>query len=224
MYLNVHSPLVEKQFTRQQKHKALVWLAIFHIIVIASSNYLVQIPFDIFEFHTTWGAFTFPFIFLTTDLTIRIFGASLARKIIFVVMIPALLFSYLISVLFFETRWVGWSALTQFNSFVFRIALASFAAYLVGQLMDITVFNYLRKNQFWWVAPSASAIFGNGIDTIVFFAIAFYKTSDEFMANHWVEISLVDYSFKILICGLFFLPLYGIILNFILRKLTAKKQ
>lgn len=224
MYLNVHSPLVEKQFTRQQKYKALVWLAIFHIIVIASSNYLVQIPFDIFKFHTTWGAFTFPFIFLTTDLTIRIFGASLARKIIFVVMIPALLFSYLISVLFFETHWVGWSALTQFNSFVFRIALASFAAYLVGQLMDITVFNYLRKNRSWWVAPSASAIFGNGIDTIVFFAIAFYKTSDEFMANHWVEISLVDYSFKILICGLFFLPLYGIILNFILKKLTAKKQ
>lgn len=224
MYLNVHSQLIEKQFTRQQKHKALGWLAFFHIIVIASSNYLVQIPFDIFGFHTTWGAFTFPFIFLTTDLTIRIFGASLARKIIFVVMIPSLLFSYLISVLFFETHWVGWSALTQFNSFVFRIALASFAAYLVGQLMDITVFNYLRKNQFWWVAPSASAIFGNGIDTIVFFAIAFYKSSDEFMANHWGEISLMDYSFKILICGLFFLPLYGIILNFILKKLTAKKQ
>ena len=224
MYLNVHSQLIEKQFTRQQKHKALGWLAFFHIIVIASSNYLVQIPFDIFGFHTTWGAFTFPFIFLTTDLTIRIFGASLARKIIFVVMIPALLFSYLISVLFFETHWVGWSALTQFNNFVFRIALASFAAYLVGQLMDITVFNYLRKNQFWWVAPSASAIFGNGIDTIVFFAIAFYKSSDEFMANHWGEISLMDYSFKILICGLFFLPLYGIILNFILKKLTAKKQ
>ena len=224
MYLNVHSQLIEKQFTRQQKHKALGWLAFFHIIVIASSNYLVQIPFDIFGFHTTWGAFTFPFIFLTTDLTIRIFGASLARKIIFAVMIPALLFSYLISVLFFETHWVGWSALTQFNSFVFRIALASFAAYLVGQLMDITVFNYLRKNQFWWVAPSASAIFGNGIDTIVFFAIAFYKSSDEFMANHWGEISLMDYSFKILICGLFFLPLYGIILNFILKKLTAKKQ
>ena len=222
MYLNVHSQLIEKQFTRQQKHNALGWLAFFHIIVIASSNYLVQIPFDIFGFHTTWGAFTFPFIFLTTDLTIRIFGASLARKIIFVVMIPALLFSYLISVLFFETHWVGWSALIHFNSFVFRIALASFAAYLIGQLMDITVFNYLRKNRSWWVAPSASAIFGNGIDTIVFFAIAFYKSSDEFMANHWGEISLMDYSFKILICGLFFLPLYGIILNVILKKLTAK--
>ncbi|OCG36336.1 MULTISPECIES: 7-cyano-7-deazaguanine/7-aminomethyl-7-deazaguanine transporter [unclassified Gilliamella] len=221
MYLNVHSESIEKSFTCKQKQKALYWLAFFHILVIASSNYLVQIPFEIFGFQTTWGAFTFPFIFLTTDLTIRIYGASLARKIIFVVMIPALLFSYLISVLFFETHWVGLSALTEFNSFVFRIALASFAAYLVGQLMDITVFNYLRKNKSWWVAPTASAIFGNGIDTIVFFAIAFYQSNDEFMANHWIEISLMDYSFKILICGLFFLPLYGVILNFILKKLVA---
>ncbi|OCG72005.1 hypothetical protein A9G43_03425 [Gilliamella sp. Occ3-1] len=221
MYLNAHSESIEKSFTRKQKQKALYWLAFFHILVIASSNYLVQIPFEIFGFQTTWGAFTFPFIFLTTDLTIRIYGASLARKIIFVVMIPALLFSYLISVLFFETHWIGLSALTEFNSFVFRIALASFAAYLVGQLMDITVFNYLRKNKSWWVAPTASAIFGNGIDTIVFFAIAFYQSNDEFMANHWIEISLMDYSFKILICGLFFLPLYGVILNFILKKLVA---
>ncbi|NUF48816.1 7-cyano-7-deazaguanine/7-aminomethyl-7-deazaguanine transporter [Gilliamella sp. ESL0250] len=221
MYLKNHFESIEKNFTRGQQQKALYWLAFFHILVIASSNYLVQIPFDIFGFHTTWGAFTFPFIFLTTDLTIRIYGASLARKIIFVVMIPALLFSYLISVLFFETHWVGLSALTEFNSFVFRIALASFAAYLVGQLMDITVFNYLRKNKSWWVAPTASAIFGNGIDTIVFFAIAFYQSSDEFMANHWTEISLMDYSFKILICGLFFLPLYGVMLNFILKKLVS---
>ncbi|OCG16897.1 hypothetical protein A9G24_00635 [Gilliamella sp. App6-5] len=221
MYLKNQFESIEKNFTRGQQQKALYWLAFFHILVIASSNYLVQIPFDILGFHTTWGAFTFPFIFLTTDLTIRIYGASLARKIIFVVMIPALLFSYVISVLFFETHWVGLSALAEFNSFVFRIALASFAAYLVGQLMDITVFNYLRKNKSWWVAPTASAIFGNGIDTIVFFAIAFYQSSDEFMANHWAEISLMDYSFKILICGLFFLPLYGVILNFILKKLVA---
>jgi queuosine precursor transporter len=223
MYLHTNSEQIN-QFTRTQQIKALIWLSFFHILVIASSNYLVQIPFDIFGFQTTWGAFTFPFIFLTTDLTIRVFGASLARKIIFVVMLPALLFSYVISVLFFETHWVGLSALTEFNSFVFRIALASFAAYLVGQLMDITVFNYLRKNKSWWVAPTASAIFGNGIDTIVFFAIAFYKSTDQHMATNWIEIATVDYGFKIIICGLFFLPLYGVILNFLLKRLTAKSQ
>lgn len=224
MYANEYSGLIPHKFTREQRQKALYWLAFFHILVIASSNYLVQIPFDIYGFHTTWGAFTFPFIFLTTDLTIRVFGANLARKIIFVVMMPALLFSYVISVLFFETHWLGFAALTEFNSFVFRIALASFSAYLVGQLMDITVFNYLRQNKKWWVAPSASAVFGNGIDTIVFFAIAFYQSNDEFMATNWPEIALIDYSFKILICGLFFLPLYGVILNLLLKKLVSLPQ
>ncbi|MDF7668023.1 7-cyano-7-deazaguanine/7-aminomethyl-7-deazaguanine transporter [Orbaceae bacterium ESL0727] len=211
-------------FTLPSQTKALGWLAFFHILVISSSNYLVQIPFEIFGFHTTWGAFTFPFIFLTTDLTIRIFGASLARRIIFVVMIPALLLSYLISVLFFDGHWMGFAALADFNLFIFRIALASFAAYLVGQLMDITVFNYLRRNQKWWVAPSASAVFGNAIDTVLFFAIAFYHSNDEFMATHWLEIAMMDYGFKIFICGLFFLPLYGVILNFLLKKLVTPNQ
>lgn len=207
----------------QQKHKMLYRLAFFHILIIASSNYLVQIPFDVFGFHTTWGAFTFPFIFLTTDLTIRVFGASLARKIIFVVMMPALLLSYLISVLFFYGEWTGLSALTDFNLFVFRIALASFSAYLVGQLMDITVFNYLRRNKQWWAAPTAAAIAGNAIDTFVFFSIAFYRSDDPFMAANWVEIAIIDYGFKLLICGLFFLPLYKMLLNMLLRfnKLTA---
>jgi uncharacterized integral membrane protein (TIGR00697 family) len=65
--------------------------------VITSSNYLVQLPISIFGFHTTWGAFSFPFIFLATDLTVRIFGAPLARRIIFAVMVPALVISYGIS-------------------------------------------------------------------------------------------------------------------------------
>lgn len=74
-------------FTPAQQRKALGYLVLFHLVIIASSNYLVQIPFTIFGFHTTWGAFTFPFIFLATDLTVRIFGAGLARKIIFLVML-----------------------------------------------------------------------------------------------------------------------------------------
>ena len=80
-------------FSDKQKSQALFWLALFHIAVIASSNYLVQFPFTItlpngFEVHSTWGALTFPFIFLSTDLTVRIFGQSLARRIVFFVMPP----------------------------------------------------------------------------------------------------------------------------------------
>ncbi len=70
-------------FSESQRVKALFWLSLFHLLVITSSNYLVQLPISIFGFHTTWGAFSFPFIFLATDLTVRIFGAPLARRIIF---------------------------------------------------------------------------------------------------------------------------------------------
>lgn len=59
-------------FTQSQRVKALFWLSLFHLLVIISSNYLVQLPITIFGFHTTWGAFSFPFIFLATDLTVRI--------------------------------------------------------------------------------------------------------------------------------------------------------
>lgn len=209
------------EFTPQQKQKALLWLSFFHILVIASSNYLVQLPFTIFGFHTTWGAFTFPFIFLTTDLTIRVFGASLARKIIFVVMMPALLISYYVSVLFFDGAWSGWDSMSQFNLFVARIALASFMAYVIGQLMDIYVFNRLRQLPQWWVAPAVAAVFGNAVDTVAFFGVAFLRSDDAFMATNWPEIAMVDYVFKIIICALFFLPLYGVLLKYLLAKLTS---
>ena len=206
-------------FTLRQQWRALCWLSFFHILVIAASNYLVQIPFTIFGFHTTWGALTFPFIFLTTDLTVRIFGAPLARRIIFCVMCPALLISYAISVLYFNGAWQGWEQLSHFNTFVFRIALASFAAYVVGQLLDILVFNRLRRLKRWWVAPSASATVGTAIDTVVFFSIAFYQSSDPFMAANWVEIGCLDYATKITACALFFLPAYGMLLKMLLRML-----
>lgn len=116
--------------------------------------------------HTTWGAFTFPFIFLATDLTVRIFGAQLARKIIFLVMLPALAVSYLLSVVFFEGSFQGFSQLGEFNLFVARIAAASFMAYLLGQILDVHVFNRLRQLKQWWVAPTCSTLFGNALDTI----------------------------------------------------------
>ncbi|HDL5166141.1 TPA: 7-cyano-7-deazaguanine/7-aminomethyl-7-deazaguanine transporter [Mannheimia haemolytica] len=215
-------------FSDENKRRSLILLSLFHIFIIAISNYLVQISFEVqvllteFSFPTTWGTLTFPFIFLATDLTVRVFGADLARKIIFVVMFPALVISYVISVLFFETQFQGFSALTEFNFFVFRIALASFAAYLVGQLLDVLVFNSLRQGKRWWLAPTCSTIFGTLIDTFVFFAIAFYKSSDEYMAEHWFTIGSVDYAFKLFVSLLLFLPLYGVILNFIMKKLDLK--
>lgn len=211
-------------FTTVQRKKALVWLSLFHLLVITSSNYLVQLPISIFGFHTTWGAFSFPFIFLATDLTVRIFGAPLARRIIFAVMVPALVISYGISALFYMGEWQGFAALGTFNLFVARIAIASFMAYALGQILDAHVFNRLRQSRHWWLAPTASTLFGNISDTVAFFFIAFWRSPDPFMAAHWGEIALVDYSFKVLISIIFFLPMYGVLLNMLLKRLADKSD
>ncbi|HCI6718859.1 TPA: 7-cyano-7-deazaguanine/7-aminomethyl-7-deazaguanine transporter [Klebsiella variicola subsp. variicola] len=211
-------------FTTVQRKKALVWLSLFHLLVITSSNYLVQLPISIFGFHTTWGAFSFPFIFLATDLTVRIFGAPLARRIIFAVMVPALVISYGISALFYMGEWQGFAALGTFNLFVARIAIASFMAYALGQILDVHVFNRLRQSRHWWLAPTASTLFGNISDTVAFFFIAFWRSPDPFMAAHWGEIALVDYSFKALISIIFFLPMYGVLLNMLLKRLADKSD
>ncbi|WP_416884798.1 7-cyano-7-deazaguanine/7-aminomethyl-7-deazaguanine transporter [Marinospirillum sp.] len=204
--------------------KALVYLASFHVFIIAASNYLVQFPFEVFGFHTTWGAFSFPFIFLATDLTVRVFGRQLARRIIFAVMFPALLISYVVSVIFASGAFTGVQSLTEFNLFVARIALASFMAYALGQLLDIRVFDRLRAMKHWWIAPAASTVVGNGVDTLVFFSVAFYASPDAFMAVHWPEIALVDYVFKLGISLLFFLPAYGLVLAWLQKRLLREES
>lgn len=203
------------QLTDTQVKRALFVLAAFHIFIITASNYLVQLPFQIFGLNTTWGTFSFPFVYLATDLTVRIFGSSDARKIIFRSMIPALIASYVISVIFFEGAFQGTSGLSELNTFVFRIAIASFTAYVLGQLADIKVFSKLRKNRKWWVAPSASTVLGNLLDTVIFYFVAFFASSDPFMAANWVEIAAVDYGFKLFVSLLLFLPAYGILLRFL---------
>lgn len=207
--------------TPAQEKKALLRLSFFHIFFITASNYLVQRHFEVFGLDTTWGTFTFPFIFLATDLTVRIFGAHLARRIIFFAMIPALIISYMISVLFHDSVWQGWEQLRHFDSFAFRIALASFGAYAFGQLLDVLVFNRLRQLDSWWVAPSASTVLGNALDTLVFFAVAFFQSSDPFMAEHWPQIALLDYAVKIVVSGFLFLPIYGLLLNYLSKRITA---
>lgn len=203
-------------------HRLAFLLAGFHLLIVASSNYLVQFPVTVLGYKATWGAFTFPFIFLATDLTVRLFGARLGRQIIFYAMFPALIVSYLITVGFRDGEWLGVAALFQFNQFVARIVLASFSAYVVGQLMDVFVFNKLRQHNAWWHAPLASAVIGNLVDTFTFFFIAFYKTSDPYLANNLVEIGTVDYVFKLSINALFFLPLYKVILNRVLVRLKKE--
>ena len=197
-------------------------LVAFHIGIVIASNYLVQLPITLLGFHSTWGAFSFPFIFLATDLTVRLIGKEQARRVIARAMLPALLVSYVVGVLFHEGHFNGWEALAAFNSFVFRIAFASFAAYVLGQLLDIQVFDRIRqKSAAWWLAPAAASVVGQLLDTIAFFGIAFWHSSDPFMAANWVEIAMVDYVIKLAVSLLLFVPAYGVLLAAIVRSMRV---
>ncbi|WP_027349192.1 7-cyano-7-deazaguanine/7-aminomethyl-7-deazaguanine transporter [Halotalea alkalilenta] len=209
---------------RRKRRLALAALVGFHILIITASNYLVQLPVALFGLHTTWGAFSFPFIFLTTDLTVRLLGKRDARILIAQVMAPALVISYVVSVLWQEAQFRGFQALGEWNLFVARIALASFAAYVLGQLLDIQVFDRLRRLPQWWVAPAASTLFGMLIDTLAFFAIAFHHGPNAFLAEHWVEIALVDYVIKLGIGFVLFVPLYGALLKWILARFARVER
>ena len=126
--------------------------------------------------------------------------------------------------LFNAGEFVGLAQLAQLNLFVARIACASFMAYLLGQILDIFVFSRLRQLPQWWIAPTASTIIGNMLDTVAFFGIAFYKSTDPFMAEHWVEIATVDYAVKLIISIGLFVPAYGVLLRYLTRKILGENQ
>ena len=207
--------------SRAQSSSILFPLVVFHLAVIAASNYLVQIPVTVFGFQTTYGAFTFPLIFLATDLTVRLYGAVSARRIVFSAMIPAIVISYILSVIFYQGEFQGISPLSELNTFVARIAIASFLAYVIGQILDIFVFNKLRQDKRWWIAPAFSSVLGTLLDTLIFYRLAFSTSSDECMAAKWPEIASVDYAFKLLISLLIFIPAYGVFANFFVKRITV---
>ena len=198
-------------------------LAALHVVILVASNYLVQWPVQLFGVLTTWGAFSFPLVFVVTDLTVRLLGPQAARRVVARVMLPALAVSYVVSVLFQDGRFTGWQALGEFNLFVARIALASLMAYVAGQLLDIAVFARLRQRPPWWLAPAASTVLGSALDTLLFFGVAFHRSSDAFMAEHWVGIALVDYAVKLGISLLAFVPLYRLLLEQLARPLVPPR-
>lgn len=189
------------------------YLILCHVIILTASNILVQYPFAVLGFHTTWGAFTYPAIFILTDLTTRLSTAQHARNNILKSMLPALLISYSVASYLEVSHNGHWQAMFSFHITPLRIALASFIAYVIGQLLDIIVFQKYRSQASWWLAPTLSSTMGNLVDTLLFFTIAFYHCSNPFMSQHWPEIAIVDSAFKISISLIAFVPAYGFILN-----------
>lgn len=207
-----------------KKELSIYNIVLFHILIIISSNFLVQYPFTIMNLHTTWGAFTYPLTFITTDLTIRILGPSKAKTIIFTAMLPGAIASYIVSTLFVNGTYQGLSSLFHLNMVAFRISLACLMAYIIGQLLDVLIFQKLRNNKSWWLAPSVSSLIGNFIDTVVFFFLAFYGSNVPVLRDHWIEIATIDFCFKYFVTLVCFIPLYGIVLNIITKNYSANAK
>ncbi len=187
----------------------LLKLVLLHIIVTTVSNVLVVYPLEILGFKLTWAAFTFPLVVVATDLTVRLLGKKIARTTIAVVYPIAIATSILILI-------VEGSPL----SIAFRVGFASATAYAVGTLLDVYAFQLLReKFSIWWLAPAVSTVVANIIDTYTFFFTAFSDSEDVYMATNWLEIATSQVVLKIIVGILFFLPVYGLLLRFLSRRL-----
>ena len=158
-------------------------------VVVLTSNYLVQFPITYYglEEMLTYGAFSYPIAFLITDLANRSYGKIIARKIVYIGFIIGIIFT-----LFFSTNFEDLISV--------RIAIGSGTAFLVAQLLDVQIFDKLRKKK-WFVAPLTSSLIGSTIDTFLFFSISFYATGIP-----WVTLSLGDLAIKVLVALLMLIP------------------
>ena len=158
-------------------------------VVVLSSNYLVQFPIKYYglEEILTYGAFSYPIAFLITDLANRSYGKLVARKIVYIGFAIGISFTLIFSTNFADLISV-------------RIAIGSGTAFLVAQLLDVQIFDKLRKRE-WFIAPLTSSLIGSTIDTFLFFSISFYATGIP-----WVTLSLGDLAVKILVALVMLIP------------------
>ncbi len=197
------------------KNKILLkYLVLLHIVIISLSNFLVSIPIEVIGVKLTLAAFSFPLVVVATDLTVRLLGKSIAQKTISFAFPFAIVSSFLI--LYYEQNLI---------SIAIRISLASSVAYALSILIDINAFQYFRNRySYWWVAPSLSTFVSNIIDTYSFFFTAFYNSEDIFMSKNWLEIATNQLIIKIIIGLILFLPIYGVILNYLKKRIIKEEK
>ena len=170
-------------------NKLFLSLSFIMGVVVLASNYLVQFPIKYYGLQDilTYGAFSYPVAFLITDLANRSYGKIVARKIVYVGFIIGIVFT-----LFFSTNYTDLISV--------RIAIGSGTAFMVAQLLDVQIFDKLRKKR-WFVAPLTSSLIGSTVDTFLFFSIAFYATGIP-----WVTLSFGDLAVKIFVALLMLIP------------------
>ena len=167
------------------RHLPLLWFTLAITLVILSSNVLVQYPLNDW---LTWGAITYPFAFLITDLANRYFGLRFARKVVYAGFVIAVVLS-------------AWYATP-------RIALASGTAFLTAELLDVKIFDWLRR-RIWWQPPLVSTLLGSVVDTAVFFSLAFYGTD-----MPWVTLGLGDLAVKVALALVTLMPFRAALILF----------
>ncbi len=221
----IQSILVEYMMTRFSMMAAF---AMAFIVVL--SNILVQFLLGDW---LTYGAFTYPFAYLVTDLVNRVEGQKSARRVVFVGFIIGIICSF-----------IGSRIIGEFGPLVtFRIALASGTAFLTSQLLDVSIFNRLRKLK-WWRAPVTSSIVSGAIDTLIFFSIAFATAftflepaNDVSWANEavpllgfgmmaplWVSLAIADYLVKLGVAAFALIPYRQIMLRVLPEKISPEKK
>jgi uncharacterized integral membrane protein (TIGR00697 family) len=169
--------------------KLFITLSILMGVVVLSSNYLVQFPINYYGLSEilTYGAFSYPIAFLITDLANRFYGKFVARKIVYIGFFIGIIFTLLFS--------------TDFADLIsIRIAIGSGVAFITAQLLDIQIFDRLRKKQ-WFIAPLTSSFIGSTIDTFLFFSISFYATGVP-----WITLSLGDLAVKLFVSLVMLIP------------------
>ena len=178
-------------------NKLLITLSFMMGVVVLASNYLVQFPINHYGLNEilTYGAFSYPIAFLITDLANRSFGKIIAKKIVYLGFTIGILFTLIFS--------------TNFGDLIsIRIAIGSGIAFITAQLLDVQIFDQLRKKE-WFIAPLTSSLIGSIVDTFIFFSIAFYGTGVP-----WVTLSLGDLAVKFIVALVMLIP-FRILLNFI---------
>jgi queuosine precursor transporter len=185
--------------------KFFILLSFIMGVVVLTSNYLVQFPINYhgLEKILTYGAFSYPVAFLITDLTNRSYGKVVARKIVYVGFTIGIIFT-----LFFSTNFADLISV--------RIAIGSGTAFMVAQLLDVQIFDYLRKKK-WFVAPLTSSLIGSTVDTFLFFSISFYETGIP-----WVTLSLGDLAVKIFVALAMLIPFRLLLGTLKASKLSIK--
>jgi len=181
-------------------------LAFLMALVVALSNYLVQFPVNYLGFQDllTYGAFSYPVAFLITDLSNRRYGKNTAKKVVYLGFALGVFLT-----LYFSTNYSDLISI--------RIAIGSGTAFLVAQLIDVNIFDRLRK-KIWFAAPLTSSLIGSTIDTFLFFSISFYGTG-----INWITLSFGDLFVKIFVALLMLIP-FRILLSRIQEISTIEKK